>query len=148
MTNWQETVSQDYNMCFACGQENPIGLKLKFEWDGKTAKTEFIPHELYQGWSGVVQGGIICTMLDEGASYAVLFEGMNPITARMEIRFRRPAVIGEPLIITGTVTNRDGKWFEARAEITRKNDGTLIAEGKSSILGLKKNNKDNGKKQG
>ena len=46
-------------MCFACGQENPIGLKLRFTWDGQTAHAEFTPTELHQGWWGIVHGGII-----------------------------------------------------------------------------------------
>jgi hypothetical protein len=30
-------------MCFGCGEENPIGLKLKFKWDNGTARAEFTP---------------------------------------------------------------------------------------------------------
>lgn len=50
---------KDYTMCFACGQENPIGLKLSFRREGETVKTEFTPGELHQGWPGVVHVGII-----------------------------------------------------------------------------------------
>ena len=41
MTNWPQLsidVERDYNCCFGCGRDNPIGLKLSFQWDGKTAK--------------------------------------------------------------------------------------------------------------
>ena len=55
--------SKSLNQCFACGQDNPIGLKLKFSWDGKTARAEFTPTELHQGWQGVLHGGIIYTLL-------------------------------------------------------------------------------------
>ena len=58
-------------MCFVCGKDNPIGLKLRFDWDGKTARAEFTPTELYQGWQGVVHGGIIAVMLDEVAAWAI-----------------------------------------------------------------------------
>ncbi|MFC1962064.1 PaaI family thioesterase, partial [Chloroflexota bacterium] len=52
-------------LCFGCGQNNPIGLKLKFKKDGDGVRTEFTPGESYQGWPGMVHGGIIGCLLDE-----------------------------------------------------------------------------------
>ena len=46
---------KDDGLCFGCGQENPIGLKLDFRWDGATARTEFTPARNYQGWSDIIQ---------------------------------------------------------------------------------------------
>ncbi|MDO8578113.1 MAG: HAD family phosphatase [Dehalococcoidales bacterium] len=46
--------SPDYSYCFCCGRNNPIGLKLKFVWDGKAARTEFMPNEQHQDWEGIV----------------------------------------------------------------------------------------------
>jgi len=57
MTIWPKVPidpSVGWDMCFACGEDNPIGLKLKVKWDGKTAKTEFIPNKYHQGWGGIV----------------------------------------------------------------------------------------------
>ncbi|MFC2020125.1 PaaI family thioesterase [Chloroflexota bacterium] len=133
MTTWQEAVSEDPNMCFGCGRDNSIGLKLSFERDGHGVRTEFTPTELYQGWRGMVQGGIIATMLDEAASHAIMCDGMNPVTAKMEIRFRQPALIGEPLTLTGHVTRKTSRRVEARAAITDK-DGRLIAESISTFV--------------
>ncbi|MFQ6122847.1 MAG: PaaI family thioesterase [Dehalococcoidales bacterium] len=116
------------SMCFGCGQNNPIGLKLNFEWDGKTARVEFTPTKFYQGWPGVVHGGIITSMLDEAMAYAARFEGMNCVTSKMQINFRRPALIDEPLIITGSVTRNVKKFIETKASVSLP-DGTLVAEG-------------------
>ena len=84
MVTWPQKIidtDKDFTMCFGCGQNNPIGLKLTFKWDGKTAKAEFTPNRFHQGWSGMIHGGIITSLLDEAMSYATLFEGMNCITA-------------------------------------------------------------------
>ncbi len=130
MVTWpQISVDTDrYSMCFGCGQENPIGLKLSFQWDGKTARAEFTPSELHQGWSGFVHGGIITCLLDEAMAYAALFSGVNCATARMQVRLRRLALVGEPLTITSSITKKTRKVVEAKAAISQK-DGTLIAEG-------------------
>jgi len=134
MTNWpQISIDTDrgYSQCFGCGQDNPIGLKLSFQWDGKSARAEFTPTEFYQGWPGLVHGGIIICMLDEAMAYAALFEGMNCVTAEMRIKLSRPASVGEPLVITSSVTKKTRKLVESRATVSLK-DGTPIAEGKAT----------------
>jgi uncharacterized protein (TIGR00369 family) len=149
MANWPQVsvdTEKDFDLCFVCGQKNPIGLKLHFTQDGQTVRTEFTPDKLYQGWSGLVHGGIISSVLDEAMSYAALFSGVNTVTARMQTRFKRPAQIGEPLIITARLTKKTRRLAEAKAEVSLK-DGTPIADGTATmfILSIRKEwPKDNG----
>jgi len=136
MTNWPQVsidTEKEFNMCFACGQKNPIGLKLNFDWDGKSARAEFTPNKFHQGWSGLVHGGIISCLLDEAMSYVTLFEGVNSLTAKMQTRFRRPAQIDEPLIITASLTKKTRKLVEAKAEISLK-DSTLVADSTATMF--------------
>jgi len=131
MVTWPQIsldTDRGYSMCFGCGQSNPIGLKLSFQWDGKTARAEFTPTKLYQGWAGLVHGGIIMSILDEAMAYAALFEGVNCVTAKMQIKLSRLAPIDEPLIITSSTIKKTRKLVESKAAISLK-DGTLIAEG-------------------
>ena len=131
MKNWPQIsvdTNRELSLCFGCGQNNPIGLKLSFQRDGKTARAEFTPTKLYQGWPGLVHGGIIICILDEAMGYAALFEGMNCVTAKMQAKLRRPASIDEPLIITSSTIKKTRKLIETKAAISLK-DGTLIAEG-------------------
>ena len=120
--------SRDYNMCFGCGRENPIGLKLSFHWDGETANAEFLPNKLHQGWADVVHGGIIACLLDEAMSYAALFDGMYCATTRIEIKFKNPAPVDKSLNISATVISKNRRLVETKASATLK-DGTPIAEG-------------------
>ena len=124
---------RDIDMCFGCGKNNPIGLKLKFQRDGQIAKSEFTPTELHQGWADIVHGGIIHCILDEAMSYAAMFEGLYCVTARMESKFKRLALIGEPLIITSSITRNARRFIETKANISLK-DGTLIAEGTATMF--------------
>jgi len=130
-------IEKGYSMCFGCGEDNPIGLKLSFQRDGKSVKAEFTPGKLHQGWANVVHGGILHSILDEAVSYAAIFEGLFCITAKMETRLRRPAVIGEPLIITATTTRNTSRLVEAEAKISAK-DGTLIAESRATLFVISK----------
>jgi acyl-coenzyme A thioesterase PaaI-like protein len=136
MTNWPQPPTdtvKESDKCFVCGQKNPIGLKLKFDWDGKEVKTKFTPGEYHQGWAGLVHGGIISCLLDEAMSYAALYSGVNSLTARMQVRFKRPQPIYEPLAVTGAVTRKTRRLVETRAEL-RLSDGTLVAEGTATMF--------------
>ena len=136
MANWPQVsinTEKELNLCFACGQKNPIGLKLNFDWDGKVARAEFTPNKFHQGWSGLVHGGIISCLLDEAMSYAALFEGVNTITAKMRARFKYPAQIDKPLIITASLTKKTRKLVEAKGEISLK-DNTPVADSTATMF--------------
>jgi len=131
MTTWPQIsidTERGYRMCFGCGPDNPIGLKLKFRWDGKTARAKITPGEFYQGWADVLHGGIIMCILDEAMAYAALFEGMHCVTARMQVTLKRQVSIGETLIATASITRKTRKLVETKAAISSK-DGALVAEG-------------------
>ncbi len=129
-------------MCFGCGEENPIGLKLKFKWDNGTARAEFTPNESHQGWSGIVHGGIISSLLDEAMSNAPYFEGIPCLTAKMQVRIRRPALTGERLIITASITKKSRRLVETRAAISLE-DGTSVAEGMATMFVINSKPDDN-----
>ena len=130
MNNWPQ-VSIDTvkspTMCFCCGKENPIGLKLDFTWDDGTARAELTPTELHQGWAGIVHGGIISCLLDEGLTYAAYFAGLDCVTAKMQVRLKRPAMVGEPLTIISSIVKKTRRLVETHATVSLK-DGTPVAE--------------------
>ena len=136
MINWP-TIPPDLEdrtgMCFGCGRNNPAGLKLDFQWDGSTARAEFTPAELYQGWRGYVHGGIVLCLLDEAVGHASSCSGVDCITAKTETRLRQMARINEPLVITASVVHRNRRLVETTATVALK-DGTIIAEGTATLF--------------
>ena len=124
---------KEYDHCFGCGKNNPIGLKLKFIWDEKTRTTsaEFNPGEDLQGWSGYVHGGIIACVLDEAMGWLAMFAGTNNVTAKMQVRFRQMVPIGQTYIISCSVSRQSTRLIETTASLTGL-DGTVFAEGSST----------------
>jgi len=86
--------------CFGCGDDNPIGLHLRFAADGDTVRASFIPSSDHQGFGNIVHGGIIATILDEAMAWATAHAGFWAMTGEMRVRFRRPLNIGEPSVVT------------------------------------------------
>ena len=128
-----EIARQDkYNLCFACGRANPIGLKLEFRFEGGKAKAEFIPGIYHQSWNGIFHGGLLALCLDEAFGYVLYFQGIKGMTAKMEVRIRRTIRTGQKILLTGEVRKKTRKLVEtyAKAELE---DGTLAAEGTASM---------------
>jgi HAD superfamily hydrolase (TIGR01509 family) len=116
-------------LCFACSQENPIGLKLKPVHDGEKVTAEFTAGKFHQGWNGVVHGGILYTLLDEVNAYAMLCHGIEfGVTAKSEIRFKQVAPINEPIQASAWVTKLTKRLVETKGVLTLKDD-TVIVDG-------------------
>ncbi|MCX7971057.1 MAG: PaaI family thioesterase [Negativicutes bacterium] len=123
-----------YAWCFACGQQNPIGLKLQFaETEEQEYIARFTADARHQGYPGVVHGGIISTLLDEAMARYVYAKGWYAVTARIEIKFLQPTPVGSCLTIGGRITKTRGKLFETAADI-RLDDGTVTAEATGKIV--------------
>jgi uncharacterized protein (TIGR00369 family) len=123
----------DHN-CFACGRENPIGMRLHIELGEGTARASWTAGDDFVGWSDKLHGGIIATLLDEVMAWAPSSFDSWAVTAEMTIRYRSPAAPGEELSAEGRVTERRRRIYEVRGEV-RGGDGRLIAEGKGRYLG-------------
>jgi len=128
------------NYCFVCGQDNPRGLKIavSYEEEEMAAVTELtLPKEL-QGWTEVIHGGILATLLDELMAHAVWKFAGPGVTLGMEVRFHKPLKPGEAIRVKGVLQPANSSRRQAEAEIIRIADGQKIASGKSRFLLLDK----------
>ena len=119
--------------CFACGQDNPIGLRLRFTTEGDAVRAEFTPGVQYQGYDGVLHGGIVAAALDDAMANLFHLRGRETLTARLEIRFRREAPVGQRLVVTARLTGERRKLFTAEAALTLP-DGTPLAEATGTFI--------------
>ncbi len=127
--------------CFVCGKNNPRGFKIEVGYSEAelAAETELsIPQE-YQGWTEVIHGGILSTLLDELMAHAVWRFAGPGVTLSMEVRFHAPLKPGEPSRVRGVMHTPNGSRRLAEGEIIRLADGRRIASGKSRFLLLPEN---------
>ena len=126
---------EDNNMCFACGKENENGLHLDFSFfeQEKRIETNFIPSDAYQGWKGVLHGGIIATLVDESMAKLAQRLGYSALTASLDIRFKDVAKTCDPLHVSAEIAKHTKKLLYARALATRS-DGSVIAEAQAKLM--------------
>jgi uncharacterized protein (TIGR00369 family) len=123
------TLNADLNegYCFGCGCNNPIGLKLQFVKEGDTVRAEYTPIKEFQGWPGLLHGGILACLLDEAMSHAAYTTGNTCLTASITIRQRQPIKVETPLVVTARVTSHGSRLIETEGRVCLK-DGTVVAE--------------------
>ncbi|BCB95738.1 phenylacetic acid degradation protein [Dissulfurispira thermophila] len=125
---------EDDNYCFACGKNNPCGLKLSFKYLNGKLTTEFIPHKIYQGYKDITHGGIITTILDEVMIQAAIAEGMTPVTAEISVRFKNPLLTNKKVIAEAEIIKRGSRLIEAQSRLLNSSDGTVIAEASAKLI--------------
>ena len=96
-------------------------------------QASFTPTQTYQGYDGIVHGGIISALLDEAMAKLAFELGYNAITAMLTIRFKNPAKVREKLTVRGEITHATRRLVLAKASIRGEN-GALIAEGDSKLV--------------
>ncbi len=125
-------MAQSFGMddfCFACGKANPIGLKLQIHPHPEGgAVAEFTAAPEYQGYEGVLHGGIVATLVDEVMVWASFFQGFPVVTGTLTVKYRKPVPVGEPLEVRGWLVDTDRRRVRARAEIRHRGQVLITAE--------------------
>lgn len=127
-------------LCFGCGPANPDGLQLKSLAEGEWGATAtFLPWPQHDNGLGYLNGGIIATLLDCHSAAAVVHvaygHGWPPlagaalpyVTAGLDVRYRRPAPLAEPVSLFAEVVAADEN--EMTCQVRLEWDGKLRAEG-------------------
>jgi uncharacterized protein (TIGR00369 family) len=124
--------------CFGCGVNNSYGLAMAFyELGPGHVVCDITVPEHFQGYPGVVHGGVVATMLDEIANRVLLVDDHSRMmmTAKLTTRYRKPVPVGEPLKIEGWLTRDRGRFAVAKGEI-RLADGSLAAEAEATLASI------------
>ena len=126
---------EDNDMCYACGKNNAKGLHLEFSFieQEKRIETTFVPSDDYQGWKGVLHGGIIATLLDETMAKLAQRLGYRALTASLDIRFKNVAKTSEPLYVNAEVVRFTKKLIYAKA-VASRGDDSAIAEAQARLM--------------
>ncbi len=124
--------------CFMCGKQNPIGLKM--EWmndkEEKLIKGIVVVPEHFNGYPGVVHGGIVAAILDETAGRSVLLSGDDDnlmVTLKLEVVYKLPTPTETELTAVGWATKMSKHRAFVEAEL-RLPDGTVTASCKAIVV--------------
>lgn len=123
--------------CFVCGVENHFGLHLNFYTTapGEVLVEHTVP-EQFQGYPGVVHGGIVAAMLDEVTGRTVMGEAEHPrfmFTVKLDVRYRKNVPVGQPIRLVGQLDKIKGRTGFAKGYIYNS-AGDLLAEAEAVMV--------------
>ena len=114
--------------CFGCGPSNEKGLRIRSFPKGDTVVASWTPENYHEAFPGVLNGGIIGSLLDCHCNWTGAWHIMNglsldqplcTVTAEYSIKLMRPTPSQSEVILESRVVEYDGK-HKATVEGTLK----------------------------
>lgn len=134
------------NICFGCGSENHEGLKIHSRWEGEVSVCEWTSEPRYQGWKGLMNGGILATLMDchcMGTAMAAAYRaegrdlGSGPYyryaTAHIEVDYLKPTPNDRPITLRAQVIEMQGRKIRLTCQAFV--DGVQTA--KAEVVGVR-----------
>lgn len=126
------------SMCYICGRDNPAGLGMSFYDDGEsTVKSIVTPADHFQGYPGVLHGGVVAAMLDEVVGRSTMSGDHHRfmMTVNMTVQYRHPVPMGVELIAVGQVIKLKGRLAKAEGKIILP-DRTIACEAQLTLANM------------
>jgi uncharacterized protein (TIGR00369 family) len=117
--------------CVACGENNPAGLRLKFERqaDGSVRAAAFCVKEL-AGYDGLLHGGVAALMLDSAMANCLFGAGITALTAEMSVKYKAPVKLGRAVALGAAVKADHDPLFIVASELRQDGEVKVTAEAK------------------
>jgi acyl-coenzyme A thioesterase PaaI-like protein len=120
-----------------CGRENEFGLKMVWynNPDSNQVEANVTIGEHFNGYPGIVHGGIVAAILDETAGRAVMLDADFDnlfITLRLNLTYRKPTPTNTPLKAIGWLERKGNKGMKVASKLLLP-DGTVTTECKAVV---------------
>lgn len=132
------------SICFGCGPANEQGLQIDSHRIENGLILHFTPEDHHQAFPGMINGGIIGTLLDCHGNWTAAVALMDSqgveeppctVTASYSVQLRRPTPLKTELVVTSQVEHLQ----DDRAEISLKLEanGKVCATGRGLFVAVK-----------
>ena len=131
-------------VCFGCGPTNSEGLHIKSYVDGDQIVATWLPKPGYEGFEGMMNGGIIASLMDCHSNWAAawflmqergLDRPMSTVTGKFSIQFLAPTPTDTPVHITAKLAEL--KDYGAVIESEMKSGGMVTAQFTGTFIAVK-----------
>jgi acyl-coenzyme A thioesterase PaaI-like protein len=142
MKSLQETHATK-SICFGCGPANAKGLRIRSFAEGDSVVCEWTPEKYHEAFPGMLNGGIIGTLLDCHCNWTAAWSLKNKwnletipctVTAEYTIKLMRPTPSAGPIQMKAHAVEferEDRVWIEgelwAGGKVTAKCRGLFVA---------------------
>lgn len=115
--------------CFGCSPTHPHGFRLAYVRDGDEIVTRLTPGALHQGPVGVMHGGLVSTVADESAAWAVIAAtGKFGFTTSFSCRLLKPVRIGQELEVRAKVLTANHRIVKSAVRLRQGGEDCFTGE--------------------
>lgn len=116
---WKDPKNDGVYNCFGCSPYNHSGLQLDFWEDGDEIVTRWNPEKMYEGWIGVLHGGIQATLLDEIGGWVTMLKlKTSGVTSEMNVQYLKPVTVSnEYITVRGRLEGVEGRIAKISATL-------------------------------
>lgn len=130
------------SICFGCGPANAAGLHVRsfpVSAESDEVVAEWRAEPRHQAFEGVMNGGIIGTLLDCHSNWAAAWhlkrrDGLDrppvTVTASFSVRLKKPTPIDRPVELRARAVESDGAKVRVEAELSSGGEVTATCEGR------------------
>lgn len=127
-----------FSQCFGCGPANADGLRLSSVVDGDQVIAHWRPREHHQAFPGMLNGGIIGTLLDCHSNWTAAWHLMRQrgaerpactVTAEYAIKLLRPTPLDLPLDLVARVVSHEERRVTVEAILTAAGEARATCRG-------------------
>ena len=125
------------NYCFACGKNNPDGMRLRFTYDEKRGcfVCRFRLGKRYTGPPGHSHGGIIATILDEAMGKVNRLRDVVAVTSEITVNYLKPVPLNKHLRVESREVKVKGRKHINMAEILNEK-GEVLARSRGLFIAI------------
>jgi acyl-coenzyme A thioesterase PaaI-like protein len=114
----QSVKNQEHCRCFVCGAGHLRGLAMAFRVCGQDrVEGQFERGSEYQGYGGLLHGGIICSLLDGAMTNCLFAAGKAALTAELSVKFKSPVVAAEHVTVQAWIRDDICPLYILEAEL-------------------------------
>ena len=123
-------IPQSHESCMVCGSGNSLGLCFQACQEG--VETFFQASSSWQGYQGVLHGGMICTLLDAAMTHCLFEQGVEAMTADLQVRFLKPVPCSGLLQLRASLQQQRRHLYQLSAELLCA--GEVLARSEARFL--------------
>ena len=124
------SIPRSHENCMVCGSSNSLGLCFQACQGG--VETFFQASSSWQGYQGVLHGGMICTLLDAAMTHCLFEQGVEAMTADLQVRFLKPVPCSGLLQLRASLQQQRRHLYQLSAELLCA--GEVLARSEARFL--------------
>ena len=128
---FETTREHHHPRCVVCSCHHSQGLQIRYKPcpDGGVEADISCPM-LWEGYPGIVHGGVIASLLDGAMTNCLFAEGFGAFTVDLQVRYRHPLLIDTPARVTAEITRSIPPVFVVKAKVEQDGRPCATASGR------------------